>query len=189
MAKSDCSPWKRLLSSLVLGQYQGTWISGRSPPPLTVKRGSSCLCCSVTQSYPTLCDPMDWITPGFPVLHYLPESVQTHVPWVGDASTLNLCIKKCSLCYKYLLFFLGSGTGICARLEVSVWSAPILTLSDQYPMNFSGWHHFTCVVTTDGWGRLSTSWEMTLGSLLLISSMLSPKLLFCLLILLCTLWL
>ena len=31
----------------------------------------SMLCCSVTQSYPTLCDPMDCSTPGFPVLHHL----------------------------------------------------------------------------------------------------------------------
>ena len=29
------------------------------------------ICCSVTQSCPTLCDPMDCSTPGFPVLHCL----------------------------------------------------------------------------------------------------------------------
>ena len=28
---------------------------------------------------------MDCSTPGFPVLHYLPEFVQTHVHWVDDA--------------------------------------------------------------------------------------------------------
>ena len=28
---------------------------------------------SVAQSYPTLCDPMDGHTPGFPVHHQLPE--------------------------------------------------------------------------------------------------------------------
>ena len=28
-------------------------------------------CCSVPQSCPTLCDPMDCIAPGFPVLHHL----------------------------------------------------------------------------------------------------------------------
>ena len=32
----------------------------------------------------TLCNPMDCSTPGFPVLHYLPELVQTHVHWVAD---------------------------------------------------------------------------------------------------------
>ena len=31
------------------------------------------------------CDPIDCRTPGFPVLHYLPELAQTHVHWVSDA--------------------------------------------------------------------------------------------------------
>ena len=34
---------------------------------------------------PTFCNPMDCGTPGFPVLHYLPEFAQTHVHWVDDA--------------------------------------------------------------------------------------------------------
>ena len=41
--------------------------------------------CSVTQSCPTLCDPMDCSTPGFPVLHHHPELAQTHVRGVSDA--------------------------------------------------------------------------------------------------------
>ena len=40
---------------------------------------------SVTQSRPTLCDPMDCSTPGLPVHHQLLEFTQTHVHWVGDA--------------------------------------------------------------------------------------------------------
>ena len=40
---------------------------------------------SVAQSCLTLCDPMDWSTPGFPVHHQLPKFAQTHVHWVGDA--------------------------------------------------------------------------------------------------------
>ena len=43
------------------------------------------ICCSVTQSCPTLCNPMDCGTPDFPVLHYLPEFDHTHVHWVSDA--------------------------------------------------------------------------------------------------------
>ena len=39
---------------------------------------------SVTQSCPTLCNPMDYITPGFPVYHQLPEFAQIHVHRVGD---------------------------------------------------------------------------------------------------------
>ena len=41
--------------------------------------------CSVAQSCPTLCDPMDCSTPGFPVHHQLPELAQTHILRVGDA--------------------------------------------------------------------------------------------------------
>jgi len=40
---------------------------------------------SVTQSCPTLCNPMDCSMPGFPVHHQLPELTQTHGHWVGDA--------------------------------------------------------------------------------------------------------
>ena len=40
---------------------------------------------SVTQSRPTLCDPMNCSTPGHPVHHQLPEFTQTHVHRVGDA--------------------------------------------------------------------------------------------------------
>jgi len=42
-------------------------------------------CCSVAQSWPTLCDPTDCSTPGSPVLHYLPEFAQIHVHWISDA--------------------------------------------------------------------------------------------------------
>ena len=48
---------------------------------------------SVAQSCPTLCDPMDCSTPGFPVYHQLLEFTQTHVHWVGDAiQPLILCL-------------------------------------------------------------------------------------------------
>ena len=40
---------------------------------------------SVTQSCPTLCDPMNLSTPGFPVHHQLPELSQTHVLRIGVA--------------------------------------------------------------------------------------------------------
>ena len=42
-------------------------------------------CCSLTQSCPALCDPMDCSTTGFPVFHYLMEFAQIHVHCVGDA--------------------------------------------------------------------------------------------------------
>ena len=42
-------------------------------------------CCSVAKLCPTLCNPKDCSTPGFPVLYHLLEFAQTHVHWVTDA--------------------------------------------------------------------------------------------------------
>ena len=52
---------------------------------------------SVTQSCPTLCDPMDCSTPGFPVQLQLLEFTQTHVHWVGYA------IQAFCLCHPLLI--------------------------------------------------------------------------------------
>ena len=51
--------------------------------------------CSVAQSCPTLSDPMDCSTPGYPVHHQLPELAQTHSYLVADAieSTSLLCLE------------------------------------------------------------------------------------------------
>ena len=40
---------------------------------------------SVTQSCPTLCNPVNHSTAGLPVHHQLPEFTQTHMHQVGDA--------------------------------------------------------------------------------------------------------
>ena len=50
-------------------------------------------CYSVTLLCPTLCNPTDYSTPVFPVLHHLPELAQTHVPSesVMPSNHLVLC--------------------------------------------------------------------------------------------------
>ena len=48
-----------------------------------------CYCCSVTNLCLTLCNPMNFSTPGFPVLHCLLEFAQTHVLWISDAIQLS----------------------------------------------------------------------------------------------------
>ena len=40
---------------------------------------------SVTHWCPTLCNPMDCSTPGFPLHHQLPELAQTHIHRISDA--------------------------------------------------------------------------------------------------------
>ena len=42
-------------------------------------------CCTVTQSCPTLCNPMDCSTPGLSVPHQLPKFAQVHVHCISDA--------------------------------------------------------------------------------------------------------
>ena len=46
-------------------------------------------CCSVAKPCPTLWDYMNCSTPGFPFLHHLPQSAQTHVHWVIDTIQLS----------------------------------------------------------------------------------------------------
>ena len=47
---------------------------------------------SVTQSCPTLCNPMNCSTPGLPVHHQLLEITETHVHRVGDAIKPSLLL-------------------------------------------------------------------------------------------------
>ena len=53
-------------------------------------------CSSVAKSRPTVCDPAGCSTPGFPVLHYLPEFAQTHVP------ELMMPFNHLILCFPFL---------------------------------------------------------------------------------------
>ena len=50
------------------------WIWGNKGPSVSSVQLLSCV---------WLCNPMDCSTPGFLVLHYLPEFAPTHVHWVG----------------------------------------------------------------------------------------------------------
>ena len=92
-------------------------------------------CCSVAQSCPTLCDPMDRSTPGFPVLHHLPELGQTHVHQVGDAIELShpllpssppaFNLSQLSESFPLSQFFASCGQSIGA-------SASVLPINSQY---------------------------------------------------------
>jgi len=63
----------------------------KAPPPRCPYPNLQNLCIfypmfsSVAQSRPTLCNSVDYSTPGFPVHDQLPELAQTHVHRVGDA--------------------------------------------------------------------------------------------------------
>ena len=75
------------LPLLLLGQERSLVTKQTLPVSLVL---TSAQFSSVTQSCPTLCDPVDCSLPAFPVLHHLLELAQTHVHWVSDA-ILSLC--------------------------------------------------------------------------------------------------
>ena len=80
--KDACTP----IFTAALFTIAKTW--KQSEHPLTGKRIKTWYTyssCSVTQSHPTICNPIDCSTPGFPVLHCLLEFAQTQVHWVSDA--------------------------------------------------------------------------------------------------------
>ena len=64
-----CSPWGHKESDTT-ERRKSTWTYLLSPVPLQFP--------TVTESFLTLCDPMNCSRPGFPVLHYLLESAQIH---------------------------------------------------------------------------------------------------------------
>ena len=100
---------------------------------------------SVTQSCPTLCNPMNHSTPALPVHHQFPEFTQTHVHQVGDAIQPYHLVVPFSSCPQPLpasgffpvsqLFTWGDQTiGVSA-------SASLLPMNTQdwSPLGWTGW--------------------------------------------------
>ena len=56
---------------------EALWVTVHGVPKSWLKSNSSSFYAVVQSVIPTLWDPMDCSTPGFPVLHHLPELVQT----------------------------------------------------------------------------------------------------------------
>ena len=102
--------------------------------------------CSVAKSCPTVCDHMDCSTPGFPVLHYLPESAQIQVHWVNDAiqpsiSSSDALFSSCpqsfpaSGSFPMSPFFVSGGQSIGASAAGSVLS---MNIQDWLPLGLTG---------------------------------------------------
>ena len=96
-------------------------------------------------SCPTLCDPMDCITPGLPVHHQLSEFTQTHVYWVSDAIQPSHPVIPFSSC---LQSFPASGSFLMSQLFASVGqsvgvsaSASVLSMNNQdwFPLGWTSW--------------------------------------------------
>ena len=102
-------------------------------------------CCSVTMSCLTLCIPKNFSTPGFPVLHYLPEFAQTHVHWVSNIiqpsdplsapSPLALNLSQ----HQGLFQWVSSSQQVAKVLELQL-SALVLPMNiqDGFPLGLTG---------------------------------------------------
>ena len=77
-----CQVWKRMATCICMAEC--LHCSPKTTKTLLIIYQFSQFS-SVTQSCPTLCDPMNRSTPGLPVHHQLPEFTQTHAHRVSDA--------------------------------------------------------------------------------------------------------
>ena len=89
---------------------------------------NGCCCHSVAQSCLTLFDRMDCSTPGFPVLHYLPELAQAHVHWVSDTIQPSHLLPSLSP----LAFSLSQHQGLFQWVDRSHQVAKVLELHLQH---------------------------------------------------------
>ena len=74
-----------VFTELVQKVVKQTTISCRNNLQIWFLELPHCFCSPVAQSCLTLCSPLDYSMPGFPVLHHLPEVAQTHDHWISDA--------------------------------------------------------------------------------------------------------
>ena len=96
-------------------------------------------CSSVAQSCPTLCNPMDCSTPGFPVLHPLPELAQTHVHPTISSSVVpfSSCPQSfpASGSFPMSQLFTSGGHSIGALASASVL---LMNIQDWFPLGWTG---------------------------------------------------
>ena len=78
--------WENVLEKLYIHMQQNEVVPLPKIQKITQNRSkTSVWFSSVTQSCPTLCNPMNRSMPGLPVRHQLLEFTQKHVHWVSDA--------------------------------------------------------------------------------------------------------
>ena len=94
--------------------------------------------CSVAKLFPIRRDTRDCSTPGFPVLHYLPEFAQTHVHWVGDAILRHPLLLLPSLFPSIRVFFNEPTLHIRWPKYWSFSICPSYEYSGSIPLGFIG---------------------------------------------------
>ena len=105
--------------------------------------GTMSCCCVVAKLYLTVCSPMDCSTPGFPVLHHLPEPAQTHVHWLGDAiqwsHPLSSLSPPASVFPSIRVFSNELALHIRWPKHWSFSISPSMNIQDWFPLEWTGW--------------------------------------------------
>ena len=94
---------------------------------------------SVTQSCPTLCNPMECSMPGFPVHHQLPEFPQTYVHRVGDAIQPSHCLSSPSLPAYNLSQHQGVFQGVSFRIRWPKYRSFSFSFNISSSVNIRDW--------------------------------------------------
>ena len=102
------------------------------------------ICCSVTQSCLTLCDPMDCSMPGLLVFHHLPELAHTHVHWVSDAihpmlssvASFSSCPQSFPVTGSFPMSWLFASGGWSMRASASATVLPI-HIQGRFPLGLT----------------------------------------------------
>ena len=101
----------------------------------------------LSRKSPSLCNPVDCSTPGFPVLHYLLEFSRTHVHWVGDAIQPSHSLSSPSppafnLSQHHCLFkWVGSSHQGSKALELQLQHQPF-----QWILMVDVFNHYLCII-------------------------------------------
>ena len=108
----------------------------------------SAFCCySVAQSCPTLCNPMDCSTPGFPVLHHLLEFAQTHscpLSWwchptiSSSADPFSSHLRSFPASGSFQMSQLFTSSGQSTGVSASASGLP-MNSQDWFPLGWTGW--------------------------------------------------
>ena len=102
-------------------------------------------CCSVNKSCLTLCYPMG-CTPGFPVLHCIPELAQTHIHWISNTIQpsndrgcpvvpFSSCLQFFPTPGSFLMSHLFASGGQSVGASASASVLPV-NIQDWFPLGF-----------------------------------------------------
>ena len=124
MSKGSLKLWKLCSNIEIVDYSKCAYCPGSA-------EGRSVQFSSVAQSCPTLCDPMDCSTPGFPVLHYLLEAAQINLCWPLFLPSIFPSIRSFPM--SQLSAPGGQSTGVSASASVLP-----MNIQDWFPVGLTG---------------------------------------------------